>query len=195
MPPRRLLLAFPLILALAASACGSTKNAPISAGAGSSTTASTSASTPSTTAAAAATTTTAAGSTATPTVATASTGIGMVLVNSAGRTLYHFDHDTATTFGCSSSCLTAWPPLTVSGANPVAGTGVTGTLGMRARPDGTQQVTWNGMPLYQFAADQAPGDTKGDGVGGLWHAAKLSAGAGAGTGSTTTAAYGGSNYP
>ncbi len=38
------------------------------------------------------------------------------------------------------------------------------------RADGSTQVTLNGWPLYRFARDTAPGDTKGEGVGGTWHA-------------------------
>jgi hypothetical protein len=37
------------------------------------------------------------------------------------------------------------------------------------------QVTYDGKPLYEFQADTAPGDTKGDGVnegGILWTLAK-----------------------
>ena len=41
-----------------------------------------------------------------------------------------------------------------------------------ARSDGKPQVTYNGHPLYLFAADQKAGDTNGQGVnafGGLWY--------------------------
>jgi predicted lipoprotein with Yx(FWY)xxD motif len=175
-------------LALGAAACGSTKTPTTAAagGSGATTTTAAPASTTTTTAPAATTTAPAAA-----TVATRTTGIGMVLVDSAGKTLYHFDKDTSTAFGCTGACTTAWPPLTVpSGTTmPVGGTGVTGTLAVRARPDGSQQVTWNGLPLYRFAADAAPGDTKGDGLGGNWHAAKPGAST---TATTATPGYGGS---
>ena len=68
-----------------------------------------------------------------------------------------------------------------------AGSGVTGTLAQTARPDGTQQLTWNGMPLYHYAHDTAPGDTNGNGIAGIWHAALASGSAGATT--TTTGGY------
>jgi predicted lipoprotein with Yx(FWY)xxD motif len=190
MPYRRSLFVLPVLLTLvtlAAAGCGSSKNTATSAGATSRTT-----STPATTGSSAATTVTTAASTGPATVSTGSTGIGTVLVNSAGHTLYHFDKDTASSFACSGGCLMAWPPLTLSSGSPVAGAGVSGTLGVRARPDGTQQVTWNGLPLYTFAADTAPGQTKGDGLAGLWHAAKASAAAAGGP--VTTAATGGYSY-
>ncbi len=37
-------------------------------------------------------------------------------------------------------------------------------------PSGTQ-LTVNQLPLYTFAADAAPGDVNGQGVGGVWWAA------------------------
>ena len=31
------------------------------------------------------------------------------------------------------------------------------------------QVTYNDWPLYYYAADSAPGDTNGEGSGGVWY--------------------------
>jgi len=64
--------------------------------------------------------------------------------------------------------------LTVpSGAAPTAGAGITGTLGTITRSDnGALQVTYNNRPLYHFASDTGPGDTSGQGVGGVWFVAK-----------------------
>jgi predicted lipoprotein with Yx(FWY)xxD motif len=45
---------------------------------------------------------------------------------------------------------------------------ITGQLGVTARADGSQQVTYNGAPLYYFLKDKNPGDTTGQGVGSVW---------------------------
>jgi predicted lipoprotein with Yx(FWY)xxD motif len=120
----------------------------------------------STTAAAAAT------GTSSGTVKVASTGLGKILVNSNGLTLYLFEADKGTTSTCSGACAAAWPPL-VTSDKPTAGDGVNASLlGTTKRSDGTTQVTYNGHPLYRFASDTKPGDTTGQGVNGfgaLWY--------------------------
>jgi predicted lipoprotein with Yx(FWY)xxD motif len=92
-----------------------------------------------------------------------------VVTNAKGLTLYWFAPDTSTTSKCTGSCATYWPPVT----GPVtAGSGVTGTLGTITRSDGTTQATYDGHPLYTYAADSAPGQAKGNGLnasGGLWY--------------------------
>ncbi|HZQ36570.1 MAG TPA: hypothetical protein VFD32_11595 [Dehalococcoidia bacterium] len=108
-----------------------------------------------------------------PTVQTHTAGnLGTVLAGSDGKTLYVFDQDTAGSSACNGGCATTWPPLTLAAGNPVAPAGVGGTFGTITRSDGTRQVTYNDHPLYFFSADAQPGDAKGDGVGGVWHAAK-----------------------
>ena len=91
---------------------------------------------------------------------------GTILVaGSNGMTLYNFTNDTkdSGTSACTGGCLQTWPALTVpAGGSPVAGTGVTGKLGTITRTDdGTLQVTYNGLPLYFFKNDKAPGDLNG----------------------------------
>lgn len=95
---------------------------------------------------------------------------GTVLVaGSNTMTVYTFAKDVAHsgTSACTGACLAKWPALTVpAGSTPVAGAGVTGTLGTITRTDdGTFQVTYNGLPLYFFANDKAPGDTNGNYTG------------------------------
>jgi predicted lipoprotein with Yx(FWY)xxD motif len=106
-----------------------------------------------------------------PTLEVGSTALGRLVVDSAGHTLYRFDKDTpgSGTSACTGACATAWPPDLVSG-QPTVASGVAGTIGVITRADGTRQVTLDGHPLYRFAGDGAPGDTNGDGFGGIWHA-------------------------
>lgn len=125
------------------------------------------------------------------TAGTRMTSIGEVLTDPSGLTLYFNDNEKGGRIACTGSCATAWPPVTVTG-QPVAPAGVSG-LGTISRPDGTTQLTYQSRPMYRFAADSAPGDTKGDGIAGIWHAAKVSA-AGTGGGATATTASGGGGY-
>jgi predicted lipoprotein with Yx(FWY)xxD motif len=79
-------------------------------------------------------------------------------------TVYNFTNDVKDSgkSACSGGCLTKWPALTVpAGGTPTAGSGVTGKLATITRDDGTLQVTYNGLPLYFFQGDKAPGDANG----------------------------------
>jgi len=95
------------------------------------------------------------------------------LVGSDGRTLYLFEADKNGTSACSGACAAAWPPATVTGT-PQAGSGVSQSLlGTITRADGTVQLTYNGHPLYYFAADSAAGTAKGQAskaFGAEWYA-------------------------
>lgn len=93
--------------------------------------------------------------------------LGTFLTDAEGKTLYLFTKDESGTSNCTGDCLTNWPafvaedPLTLPD-------GVPGELTQITRDDGTQQVAYNGMPLYYFASDAAAGDTNGQGVGDVW---------------------------
>lgn len=97
-------------------------------------------------------------------------GDSSYLVGPTGMSLYFFDNDTEATSNCSDGCLDNWPALTVpESMDPTAVAAAGGTLDVITRDDdGTHQVTYNGLPLYYFAGDSLPGDTNGDGVGGVW---------------------------
>jgi predicted lipoprotein with Yx(FWY)xxD motif len=85
-----------------------------------------------------------------------------VLVDAQGMTLYSLSGEQNGRFICTSSaCLKVWHPLSASTGPP---SGRVGSLGIVKRPDGTEQVTYKGMPLYTFALDQKPGDAKGQGI-------------------------------
>jgi predicted lipoprotein with Yx(FWY)xxD motif len=106
------------------------------------------------------------------TVAVANTGLGEVLVDAKGRTLYVFTKDKGDQSVCSGKCAVAWPALTVTGA-ATPGTGVEASLlSTSKQANGSSQVTYGGKPLYYFAGDKAPGDTKGQGLNGVWWVVK-----------------------
>lgn len=95
--------------------------------------------------------------------------LGQFLADDQGRTLYMFLNDTSTTSTCYDACAKSWPPLLTQG-QPTAGGGVNASLlGTTQRTDGTTQVTYNGHPLYYFANDAQPGDTKGQGIKQIWY--------------------------
>lgn len=123
------------------------------------------------TAASSAPPTTASGQAAT--VGISNTGIGQILVDSQGRTLYLFKADQGTKSACTGACAGAWPPLLVQG-KPTLGKGISASLvGTATRPEGATQLTYNGHPLYTFAQDQKAGETNGQGVsafGASWFA-------------------------
>jgi predicted lipoprotein with Yx(FWY)xxD motif len=124
--------------------------------------------------------------------AASSASLGMIVVDSSGMTLYRNTMEVGGKFVCTGSCTTAWPPLLVpaGGTPPAAGSGLTGTVATINRPDGTTQVTYDGDPLYHFAADKQAGDSKGQGIGGVWFV--LSTGA---TQSTSSSATGTATAP
>jgi predicted lipoprotein with Yx(FWY)xxD motif len=87
---------------------------------------------------------------------------GVVLVDSAGRALYTSDQEADGRVLCTEGCTSFWEPLTVSGDAPRASNSVPGRLAVVDRPDGDQQVTYDGMPLYTFT-EEGPGEVTGDG--------------------------------
>ena len=42
-------------------------------------------------------------------------------------------------------------------------------FGTITREDGKKQTTFRGYPLYYWVGDKAAGDTKGQGMGNVWH--------------------------
>lgn len=106
-------------------------------------------------------------------------GLGDVLVDPAGRTLYDFRKDEGTTSSCYGACAESWPPLLVKG-EPEAGDGADADLlGVTQRRDGGAQVTYDGHPLYTFTGDEAPGEANGNDVeafGAEWYALTPSGG-------------------
>ena len=137
-------------------------------------------------------------STASPAAATAGSlktatiGGATVLTNAKGFTLYSFAPDTPTKSNCNGTCAQFWPPV----KGPATASGVKGTFGTIKRSDGSTQATFDGHPLYTFAADTAPGQAKGNGLneqGGVWHEITTS-GTAAPVPASTSSSGGGSGY-
>ena len=101
-------------------------------------------------------------------------GLGTVLVNGKGRTLYMFVPDKRSKVTCVRTCAAIWPPVKLpSGAKPLAsGQAKASLLGSDPNPAGGRVVTYAKWPLYTYVADTAPGQAKGQALnlnGGLWY--------------------------
>ncbi len=95
--------------------------------------------------------------------------LGSFLVGPDGMTLYRFNNDEPGASACYDQCADNWPPLLVEeGQIPTGNAGVVGKLGTTERDDGTIQVTYEGMPLYYWVNDEAPGDATGQNVNDVW---------------------------
>ncbi|WP_051838628.1 hypothetical protein [Streptomyces sp. NRRL WC-3742] len=97
--------------------------------------------------------------------------LGTIVTDSAGFTLYRFDQDRSqpSMSNCNGGCAVIWPAEHDTGNVTVKGID-SKLVGSVTRADGTKQVTLNGWPVYRYAPDSKPGDTKGQGVAGTWFA-------------------------
>jgi predicted lipoprotein with Yx(FWY)xxD motif len=182
LPFRRLLpVGALLVAAVALAACGSDSSSSDSGGSGSSSSSTTAA------------------KTAAVILAKQNPDLGLILVDTQGRTVYTLTNG-GKAVACTGACLNAWPPVVVPAGEKTAsgGPGVKG-LGVTSSASG-DQVTSDGLPLYTFQGDSAPGMTKGENLssfGGTWHVVKVG---GAATSSTTpstsksSSSGGGYNY-
>jgi predicted lipoprotein with Yx(FWY)xxD motif len=131
-------------------------------------------------------------------VSTRKTGLGTVLVNSKGRTLYWFAIDTPTKSNCNGSCVQFWPPV-LGKVTAASGTTLPKGFGTITRSGGKLQATYDGHPLYTYVGDTSAGMTSGNAKnlsGGLWWAmtpsgSKLGA---PGSSSSTSSGTGGGGY-
>ena len=97
-----------------------------------------------------------------------STDNGDVIAGSNSyKTLYTYAKDSKGKSNCSGECAKKWPPhLAKYWDSPRPPFGTT------KRADGKAQWSLHGMPLYFSTLDKKKGDTNGDGVDGLWKAAR-----------------------
>jgi predicted lipoprotein with Yx(FWY)xxD motif len=99
-------------------------------------------------------------------------GFSPLLVNAKGRTIYRFDGDSndPPTTTCVEDCLRTWQPVLAPNGVEVDAGLEEDLVGTVERPDGDQQLTLNGWPLYYFHQDLGLGQTAGHGTGGAWFA-------------------------
>ena len=94
---------------------------------------------------------------------------GEILVDGNGYTLYTFTADSANKSTCTGGCAATWPPVLLTSDTIKVPSTMSGTVGAFGRDSSSIQLTYNGMPLYRYAGDSAPGDARGQGIGGKWY--------------------------
>jgi predicted lipoprotein with Yx(FWY)xxD motif len=102
-------------------------------------------------------------------------GLGQVLVNGKGLTLYMFVPDKDSKVTCVKKCAASWPPLFLPKGDKtvVAGKAKSSLLGSDPDPAGGRVVTYAGWPLYTYVADTSAGADTGQALnlnGGVWYA-------------------------
>ncbi|HZG56637.1 plastocyanin/azurin family copper-binding protein [Paenibacillus sp.] len=97
--------------------------------------------------------------------------LGTLLTDDEGRTLYFFTRDAADPNACQAGCLQNWP-IYYEESIVVPAMLDKADFGAATRSDGAKQLTYKGWPLYTFGKDASAGDVNGEGVNGVWFAAK-----------------------
>lgn len=123
-------------------------------------------------------------------------GLGTVLVNGKGQTLYMLTSEKGGKITCTddNGCTKVWPDteLPKGTTSATAGRGIqTSLLGTVKNSAGDLYVTYRGWPLYTYTGDHGPGQANGEAItafGGTWYV--LSA-----TGNPVTSSYSQSGSP
>ncbi len=105
-------------------------------------------------------------------------GLGKIITDGKGFTLYMYAPDHRGRSQCSGFCAQQWPPLVLPRGvtRPEAGPGVRASLlSTVRRANGERQVTYGGWPLYLWIGDDSPGKATGQADDmGLWYALSVS---------------------
>lgn len=122
-------------------------------------------------------------------------GLGTVLVNGSGQTIYTLSSEAGGKLTCTDAngCTKVWPDTELpSGVSAgIAGSGAQSSqLGTVTASDGKLYVTYGGYPLYTYSGDSGPMQNHGQGIvsfGGTWYAIDAS-------GKPVTKSVGGGGY-
>jgi predicted lipoprotein with Yx(FWY)xxD motif len=109
-----------------------------------------------------------------------SSTLGQYLVDKNGRSLYMFANDANGRTSCTGGCAALWPYFTISDLSLAKlGPGLNISDFDTINVNGTVQIRYRKWPLYYYApaayngnALEGPGQTTGDGFGGIWFIAK-----------------------
>ncbi|MFF4546790.1 hypothetical protein ACFY1J_21625 [Streptomyces sp. NPDC001406] len=103
-------------------------------------------------------------------------GVGSVVTDDKGMTLYRYDKDQAhpSKWTCSGTCTKTWMPVMVQ--DSVKTMGVEKSLLGTVHRDGKTQLTLGGWPLYRYMGDTAAGQANGQAADGMWYAVTPSGG-------------------
>ena len=104
-------------------------------------------------------------------------GLGNVVVDGRGRTVYVLTKPGMKNVPCTdgSGCTNLWPDLSLPDgvSKAKAGTGVSASLLGSKHANGEIYPTYNGWLVYEYAGDSGPGQGRGEGIssfGGTWYA-------------------------
>ncbi|UUV35068.1 hypothetical protein NQK81_17005 [Amycolatopsis roodepoortensis] len=96
------------------------------------------------------------------------TRMGQAVLDETGAVLFRYERDDPhkARSACLGDCAVVWTPVTTSGTPSVTGIdpALVDTI---KRPEGAEQVTLAGWPLYKFA-NARPGEWTGQGTDHLW---------------------------
>lgn len=109
---------------------------------------------------------------ATTTIQTRTTGLGQIVVDGRGRTVYLFAKDTGDRSSCTGACASFWPPVPAGRVVHAGGGASAAELARITAPGGGQQLSYAGHPLYYFIGDHHAGDTNGQALnqfGATWY--------------------------
>ncbi|WBO68718.1 hypothetical protein [Streptomyces camelliae] len=97
-------------------------------------------------------------------------GMGTVVTDDKGLTLYRSDKDQAhpSKWTCAGECTKTWMPVLVQ--DSVRTMGVEKSLLGTVHRNGMKQVTLGGWPLYRYMGDTKAGQMNGQGKGRQWYA-------------------------